>query len=75
MPQVILDYTLMVMEREQPSQAHASRMFLLLAQLAGFRAEIEAGSVTDTGEILATTNRIDSQMRRWKDTLPRRLEL
>ncbi|KAI5458711.1 hypothetical protein BGZ63DRAFT_51393 [Mariannaea sp. PMI_226] len=69
-PQILVDYTLMAMEREPPSLTYAGRMFNILGQLANLRAAIESRTVTDMSEILSAINDIESQLINWRKSLP-----
>ncbi len=59
------------MKREPPSKTHAGQMFLIMADLANFRADINACVLTDPEEILRTIDKINLQLRDWKAALPR----
>ncbi len=68
---MLCDFTRLVVDRHGSSASHSERIFILLAELANFRAAIQAGTIVDAGEILEGAAKTESQLRCWKASLPR----
>ncbi len=70
LPQVLSDYTEITTSCEPPSQACFGRLFIILANLANFRAALAADSMPDDQSIMKQLDAISSELDRWEQSLP-----